>query len=566
MDDATIGYYNENAAEVARSYESAGQGVAALFPFVFSKGERVLDIGCGSGRDLAILRRLGVDAYGVEPAARLRAEAERIHPELRGRIFESALPDRPPEIAGGRFDAVLLSAVVMHIPESELFDSAFAIRESLVDGGSLLVSFSTERGDAPPGDGRDVRDSRGRMMVVRSASRIRLLFERLGFVVQSEWSSADAAGRPDVAWASLLFRYSGSVPRPVDRLESILNADRKVATYKFALIRALCDLAMTGYNSVTWTSDGLVAIPVSSVAELWVRYYWPLFDSPMIIPQINGETRNAKPVGFREALTKLIEHYRKQGGLPAFAREAAGETLGAEAGRLHRAAVAKIASIIVRGPVQFSGGAIGRREFGLDRTRGMILIDADFWREVVLMAHWIHDAVIVRWAEKSVDLAAPGDGIEVGDVLERLLRTSGALRADTEVRAIYEKQPSLECVWSGRNVRSGFEVDHALPFALWQDSSSWNLFPAARTVNNEKRDKLPTRGLVKRRRDAIITYWCLLESVLPKRFQIEARKLAGGELSFGEAEPRNWETLLYSKFIEAIEYTATMRGVPRWEP
>ncbi|OIQ85877.1 hypothetical protein GALL_322700 [mine drainage metagenome] len=46
----------------------------------------MLDVGCGSGRDLARLRALGYDACGVEPVDALRVEALRRYPELEGRI------------------------------------------------------------------------------------------------------------------------------------------------------------------------------------------------------------------------------------------------------------------------------------------------------------------------------------------------------------------------------------------------------------------------------------------------------------------------------------------------
>jgi len=138
---------------------------------------------------------------------------------------------------------------------------------------------------------------------------------------------------------------------------------------------------------------------------------------------------------------------------------------------------------------------------------------------------------------------------------------------DQEIRGIYETRLPLECVWSGREVasRSNLDVDHALPFALWQDSSSWNLFPATASINNQKRDKLPTMELVRRRKEVIVSYWELLFEASPTRFALESRKLAGPQLAV-TPEGGNWQNPLFSTFIEAIEYTASSRGVPRWEP
>ena len=67
MDQTTIKYYAENAAQVAERYESVVSDLSAHFADSFSKGGKILDIGCGSGRDLADLHKLGFDCYGVDP-------------------------------------------------------------------------------------------------------------------------------------------------------------------------------------------------------------------------------------------------------------------------------------------------------------------------------------------------------------------------------------------------------------------------------------------------------------------------------------------------------------------
>ncbi len=566
MDQQTVDYYNEHGDEVAKRYEAADEGIETLFPFVFSSGERVLDVGSGSGRNLAALRRLGVEAFGLEPSEVLRKQAVKIHPQLIDRISAGSLPRDLSGLRHRKYDGILLSAVIMHIPDAELFDSVFAVRELLNDGGVLLLSFSTERGDTKPADKDEQRDTRGRLMVLRSAARVRLLFERLGFVLESEYHSADSMGRRDVSWTTMVFRYiSKAAPRAVDRIESILNSDRKVATYKLALIRSLCDLALTEYNTVSWTTDGKVGIPLSAVAALWVRYYWPLFEPSWFIPQINGEAKGAKPVGFRAALNGLIEHYAKQGGLNAFMNDYLRDRLSPEAKRLYGAAIRKIGAVIVKGPVQYSGGAMGRREFAYDDRRAMILVDPDFWREVVLMAHWVQDAVILRWAEMTTHLAPAEDRLSMGAVLGKLLESANPLRADHEVRYIYEERLPLECVWSGRRLGSSFEVDHALPFALWQNSSWWNLFPAAPKVNNAKRDRLPSLDLIRRRKDAIVSSWELLHQAAPARFALDSSKLAGRQLDLSSPDA-DWQNPLFTSFVEAVEYTASSRGVPRWEP
>ena len=82
MDDATAEFYARNAKVVAARYEAAPSSIARYFGVAFAAGSRVLDVGAGSGRDLALLRRGGFEAFGVEPVDALRVEALEHHPEL----------------------------------------------------------------------------------------------------------------------------------------------------------------------------------------------------------------------------------------------------------------------------------------------------------------------------------------------------------------------------------------------------------------------------------------------------------------------------------------------------
>jgi 2-polyprenyl-3-methyl-5-hydroxy-6-metoxy-1,4-benzoquinol methylase len=62
MDPKTLAYYTENATEISRRYESVVSPVERYFALAFTPGARVLDVGCGSGRDAARLLNSGYDA------------------------------------------------------------------------------------------------------------------------------------------------------------------------------------------------------------------------------------------------------------------------------------------------------------------------------------------------------------------------------------------------------------------------------------------------------------------------------------------------------------------------
>jgi hypothetical protein len=97
---------------------------------------------------------LGVEVDAVEPSAALRERALANHPELEGRLFDGFLPGGLPTDIQPTYDGILLSAVIMHIPNAELFDVAFQLRERLEKGGRLLLSMPIERNDVSPGGER----------------------------------------------------------------------------------------------------------------------------------------------------------------------------------------------------------------------------------------------------------------------------------------------------------------------------------------------------------------------------------------------------------------------------
>ena len=63
--------------------------------------------------------------------------------------------------------------MIMHIPDAELFDTAFTLRERLTKGGKLLVSMPVDRGDIRSDFDRD---SLGRLMIIRTVEQVELIF------------------------------------------------------------------------------------------------------------------------------------------------------------------------------------------------------------------------------------------------------------------------------------------------------------------------------------------------------------------------------------------------------
>lgn len=556
MDESTIRYYSRNAARLSERYESITGSVAQYFQVAFPVGARVLDIGAGSGRDTVQLLSLGYDAYGVEPSQEMRAQALDLHPELCDRLGASALPNLGQPFEGA-FDGVLCSAVLMHLPREQILDAAFAIRDVLREGGRLLISIPSARPDLTP----DHRDANGRLFTPLPADYLELLFERLGFHLVSKWVSDDGLKREGYTWRTLLFHlHLGDGLRAADQIEGILTRDRKTATYKLALFRALSEIAVKEFEQAQWLDNSIVAVPVEPVCERWLAYYWPLFEAPTFIPQIRGESEVcAMPVAFRHALVDLVRCYASSGGLGRFMLDYRGQTIPPQAAGLTTDALKRIRNTIIKGPVTYAGGALETgRVFRYNSKLDAIEMDAAIWRELSLLGHWIQDAIILRWAELTAEISRKG--VATSQVIELLLTTPLPERDVFDARQAYAQLRLKECVWTGRSLSRDFDVDHIIPFSLWHNNDLWNLVPALPTVNNQKREKLPTRELLSRRKDCIISYWETLHNSYTRRFDFEAARLVGKQTS------ASWQESTFHTVVEAVEITAIQRGCERWQP
>ncbi len=199
MDINTVNYYSQNAKQVADRYEAVVSSLSEHFRVAFKPNSKVLDIGCGSGRDLAVLHKLGHDCYGIDPTREFVEIAQRVHPELSNRIAQGSLPEMKPPF-GGEFDAVLCSAVLMHIDVDQLHLAASSIKSCLKVGGRLLYSVPSKRLDVVS----ENRDANGRLFIPDQSGRLQGIFEGLGFECISKWGNADSMGRYSVEWESVL--------------------------------------------------------------------------------------------------------------------------------------------------------------------------------------------------------------------------------------------------------------------------------------------------------------------------------------------------------------------------
>jgi hypothetical protein len=326
-------------------------------------------------------------------------------------------------------------------------------------------------------------------------------------------------------------------------------------------------------------------VPVGAIADLWLEYYWQLFESPRFLPQAGGEAKaGVHKLAFAQQLDALRAHFAGTGGLPGLLSSWRQGSLDPAGTKLLHALQRKLKSTIRDQPVQYAGVSTSGALFGFER--GHVLVPGELWQEISLMSHWVRDSLLVRWADLVARFAAaaPSSGSARSGSLVAGSASSGSPasrsqagrgkggvrehalgillepaldgRQTAHARQVYASLPEKHCAWSGRPLRQTFDVDHIIPFSLWHSNDLWNLVPAAKAVNNQKRDRLPTRRLLRDRRPIILDCWHQLDAQLHRRFEAELWHLTGDEGASYEAG--------FDALVEAVETTALQRGVERW--
>lgn len=561
MDEQTLKYYQTHAREVFERYETVEQsGIAKYFGTSFLPGTKVLDVGAGSGRDLRQLLKLGFDAYGAEPTAAIRELTVAKHPELKQRIFDGSLPNNLTSYQ--KYDAVLCSAVLMHVPQNQLFDAVLALRDLLTEQGRLLISIPASRS----GIQTDNRDENGRLFNPVTPDQLKLLCKRLAFDCTAEHVRDDALGRSGTTWHTLLFVRRSSTGKPLDRIESVLRNDRKTASYKLALLRAFCDIAEQDDHAVEWNPNGTIAMPVMRIAELWLAYYWPLLSTPDLIPQNNSEAKGINSIAFRAQLESLIQlastHFHIQNAsaqelFSVFMLAWKANKLPKELQQQLKRTLSKIRSAIINGPVRFASGG---EMFTHNKATDSVSVDADLWLEFCLTGYWVRDSLIMRWAELCRQFGVTLPHVHIGLVLERLLMKPQVEREQGIARGIYQQHSDLRCVWTNAALTpQRMDVDHALPYSLWQNNDLWNLLPAEKQVNNRKRDRIPCNEVLLNSMDRIIGNWQFAHQIEPAIFEFEVAR------TLGEFSTRYWEKPLFDHMKRKAEVAVFQRGARVWE-
>ncbi|OKI10201.1 SAM-dependent methyltransferase [Streptomyces sp. CB02923] len=173
------------------SFETVHQDFLPLLP---AAPARVADIGAGTGRDAAALAARGYDVLAVEPVPELRRVARRLHPTPAIRWLADSLPALPGLAGETGFDAILLSAVWMHLAEEDRPPAMRRLHDLLAPGGRLFLSLR----HGPPPTNR-------RMYDIPTHETVTLAEQHALRSIRLRDNGTDHLGRGDIHWTGLAF-------------------------------------------------------------------------------------------------------------------------------------------------------------------------------------------------------------------------------------------------------------------------------------------------------------------------------------------------------------------------
>lgn len=191
---ANLAYYEANAATYAEQTLHADLShLYAPFLSLLPRSARILDVGCGGGRDLKAFRERGFKPFGIDPSLAL-VEIARQHSGAEVAVAKVEELEFVQE-----FDAVWACASLLHLPRSVLPEALRRIKRSLVHGGVFFLSVQAGSGECVSEDGR--------FYARFDESEIRMAVEAIGFSILEAWTTADSlAGRSVIYWINLLAR------------------------------------------------------------------------------------------------------------------------------------------------------------------------------------------------------------------------------------------------------------------------------------------------------------------------------------------------------------------------
>jgi SAM-dependent methyltransferase len=167
----------------------------ALLTRFLKNGSEILDIGCGSGRDLLWLQERGYRATGFERSAGLVEYARRHSgcPVIKGdfSVFDFSV---------FQFDALLLIGALVHVQDSAFAETLVRISRAVRGDGMIYLTLKEGAGCSQNEDGR--------IFTLWQPENLERIFADLGMMIVDFARTGSAVNHKDI-WLGYLLKMEG---------------------------------------------------------------------------------------------------------------------------------------------------------------------------------------------------------------------------------------------------------------------------------------------------------------------------------------------------------------------
>ncbi|MCS2149328.1 class I SAM-dependent methyltransferase [Scandinavium manionii] len=189
----TINFYQTNARQFFESTVNVDMSsLYAAFTEQLAPNARVLDAGCGSGRDSKAFREMGYQVEAFDASSEMVTLASQHAAVPVRQLSFHELTDT------GRYQGIWCCASLLHLPASQLPDAMQKLARALTPGGIWYVSFKY-------GDSERVKE--GRHFTDLNERTFSNLIQQLpGIHIQSTWLTEDKRPDRNETWLNALLR------------------------------------------------------------------------------------------------------------------------------------------------------------------------------------------------------------------------------------------------------------------------------------------------------------------------------------------------------------------------
>ena len=192
----TVDYYNQHSKEYFEATRSTDMSdlYEAFLPYLHAGG-KILDVGCGSGRDLKYFKEHGYEAEGVDASEELcRLASEYSGCKMTCCRIEDFTTEK-------RYDGIWCCASLLHLDDEALRQFFCKCAYWLTENGILFLSVKTGITDGPDGNGRWFRDFDEEKLTKLLEGSSKLSLERVFF-------TEDKGGRQGWKWMNVVINNS----------------------------------------------------------------------------------------------------------------------------------------------------------------------------------------------------------------------------------------------------------------------------------------------------------------------------------------------------------------------